>query len=112
MKWPDAILVTALPLVGAIIGSTFGPTLDYALRSRQMDIKMVGHAVDILKSDRKTGSGIVPARQWAVQVIDKFAFIHFSEQAKAALLHNSIAPGAFSTKDFSSGFDIARNPCK
>jgi hypothetical protein len=44
-------------------------------------------------------------------VIQKLSPVHLSEEAKTALIHNSIAPGAFS-RDFNSDFDIGRNPCK
>jgi hypothetical protein len=111
MKISDPIVVALIALVSAAIGSAVSPIIDAFVRTRVVNDKLVELAIDILKSDCKTAPGLVPARQWAVDVIQKLSPVHLSEEAKAALIHNSIAPGAFS-RDFNSDFDIGRNPCK
>ena len=110
MKIPEPIAVALIALVSAIIGGAVSPAVDALIRTRLVNDKLVELAIDILKSDCKTAPGLVPARPWAVDVIEKLSPVHLSEEAKAALAHNSIAPGAFSN-DFNSDFDIGRNPC-
>ena len=100
-------------LAGAIIAAVAGfagVVLENQWHNRDLDGRMVGLAIDVLKSDCKSAPGLMPAREWAVAIIQRFSAVPLDESAKAALVHNSIAPGAFSS-DFSSGFDIARNPC-
>ena len=97
-------------LVGTIIGVAGAPFVQAVLSQKYANDKMIELAVEILKSDCKSAPGLVPARPWAGSVIEKFSPVHLGEDAKAALLHNSIAPGSFDSS-FNSDFDIAKNPC-
>ena len=111
MKMHEPIVIALIALFGAVVGGMVSPIVDAFIRARVVNDKLVELAIDILKSDCKTAPGLVPARPWAVDVIQKLSPVHLSEEAKTALIHNSIAPGAFS-RDFNSDFDIGRNLCK
>jgi hypothetical protein len=110
MRLSESIVVALIALVAAALGSAVGPVIDAFVRARFVDDKMIELAVDILKSDCKAAPGLVPARGWAIDVIDKFSSVKMSVEAKTALAHNSITPGAFSS-GFSADFDISRSPC-
>jgi hypothetical protein len=110
MRARDAILAALIGLAGVVVGGIVTPTADAFLRTHVVNDKLVELAIDILKSDCKTVPGLVPARPWAVDVIDKLSPVPLSEDAKAALIQNSIAPGDFN-RDFGKDFVEARNPC-
>jgi hypothetical protein len=104
MKMHESIVIALIALFGAVVGGMVSPIVDAFIRARVVNDRLVELAIDILKSDCKTAPGLVPARPWAVDVIQKLSPVHLSEEARAALLHNSIAPGAFS-RDFNSDFE-------
>jgi hypothetical protein len=110
MRISESVLVALIALTSAAIGSAVGPFTDAFLRAHVLNDKMVELAVDILKSDCKNSPGLVPARKWAVDVISQLSSVKMGDDAKVALVQNSIAPGAFDSS-FSADFDIARNPC-
>lgn len=98
-------------LLGAIIGAVGAPFVQAVLSQKYANDKMVELAVEILKSDCKSAPGLVPARPWAVSVIEKFSPVQLGEDAKSALFHNSIVPGGFSTGFSGKDFDVGQNPC-
>jgi hypothetical protein len=111
MKVTEPIAVAMIAVVGGIAGAAIGPIAEAPEHSQEIHVKMIELAVDILKSTCTSDAGLVPAREWAVNLIDRYSPIPLSDQAKAAIVHNSIAPGAFDS-GFSSDFDIGRNPCE
>jgi hypothetical protein len=65
--------------------------LDYAVRQREMSIKMIEIAVGILTA--KPDDSIRPARKWAVQVISKYAAdmeVPIDEDVRRALYDNPL----------------------
>lgn len=98
-------------LLGAIIGAVGAPFVQAVLSQKYANDKMIELAAEILKSDCKSAPGLVPARPWAVSVIEKFSPVPLGEEAKSALLHNSITPGSFSTGFSGKDFDVGHNPC-
>jgi hypothetical protein len=115
---PDAAqtaIITAI--ISALVSLSVGLgtiATNYALTSRQNDEKMIELAVDILKANCTSNEGVVPARKWAVNVIQHFApsGVPLDEDTKKALLEVfALLPGSFS-KDFSSDFDVGpHSPC-
>lgn len=81
-------------------------------RNRDIDERMIGLAVDVLKSDCRSAPGLVPARRWAVSVIAHYSNdVPLQEDAREALAQNSVSPAEFN-KDFSSDFaSRPANPC-
>ena len=73
-----------IPLVSALIGGSAVALFGYLGTSREMDVKMVEIAVRIL-AEKPTDS-IIPAREWAVDVINKYSIVPVTPQTRAALL--------------------------
>ena len=97
-------------LLGAIIGAVGAPFVQAVLSQKYANDKMVELAVEILKSDCKTAPGLVPARPWAVSVIEDFSPVRLGEDAKSALLHNSIVPGGLRRQFQRQGFGGRQKP--
>jgi hypothetical protein len=70
---------------GAIIGGAMVAFVDYVVREREIDVKMVEIAVGLLREDPK--GPLQPARQWAVEVIDDLSGIKLTPAARAALVN-------------------------
>lgn len=84
-----AIFSIAVPLVSAALGaSAVVVAAEYNLTGtgRQMDVKMVEIAVGILSKEPK--DNIAPAREWAVDVIDHYAQVPLTPEARSALINN------------------------
>lgn len=108
---PEQIQGASIAAAAAIVGALTTAYVDYQLRSRGMDNKMVELAIDVLKADCKTEPGLVPARKWAVEVINHYATVKLEPDAQAALAQHSIGQGSFSSDFSPKDFDVARNPC-
>jgi hypothetical protein len=74
-----------IAVLAGVVGAGVTAYVDYQLRTRDMDIKMVELAIDVLKSDCKIEPGLVPARKWAVEVINHYATVELEPDAQAAL---------------------------
>lgn len=69
--------------LGVLIGGGIAAITSYVVNERQIDVKMIEIAVDILKQD--PNGGLQPARKWAVDVIRKNASPRLSDAAYEAL---------------------------
>lgn len=105
----NAVRTAAIAGVSAIVGALIGAWLDYAVREREMDIKMVEIAVGILRAE--PSEGIRPAREWAVNIISYYSpEVPLSAKARDALIQNRVDPferqetGAFGSGAFGSPF--------
>jgi ABC-type phosphate/phosphonate transport system permease subunit len=79
-------------LIGAVLGGAVGPVVQAILAQKYANDKMIELAVEILKSDCKSAPGLVPAKPWAVSVVERFSPVQLGKDAKSALLRNPI-PG-------------------
>jgi hypothetical protein len=75
-------------LLGVLIGGGLAAITSYVVNERQVDVKMIEIAVDILKQD--PNGGLQPARKWAVDVIRKNASPRLSDAAYEALTKCSL----------------------
>ena len=75
--------VALVGFLGAVVGGGIVAVANYVVNERQIDVKMIEIAVDILKQD--PNGGLQPARKWAVDVIQKNASPRLSDAAYEAL---------------------------
>jgi hypothetical protein len=82
----NSSVTTALIAAGfGLVGGLIGGALDYVVREREINVKMVEIAVGLLREDPK--GRLQPAREWAVQVIDDNSDTPLSDAARQALLN-------------------------
>ncbi len=67
-------------LIGVIAGSLIAGGFAFLNTSREMDVKMVEIAVGILSQEPK--ENIAPAREWAVDVIERNANVTPSQEVR------------------------------
>ena len=84
------IRVVVISAVTALITSGLVAVIDYTVREREMDIKMMEIAVGLLKEP--ADGPLQPARKWAVDVISYYSKggVPLSSEANVALGGNSI----------------------
>jgi hypothetical protein len=80
-----SITVAGLSLIGAIISAFYS----YSNRNRELDIRLVEIGIGILRADPKE-TGISPAREWALRVIEENSGLQFSEDDRRALLNKPL----------------------
>jgi hypothetical protein len=96
------LLVAAL--VGAVITIAVG-YFGYASKNEALHVRFVELAIGILRTDPKEGTA--PAREWAINVIEKNSGVNFSAEDRAALLSKPIlSKGIWLGKDLSDDPDV------
>ncbi len=75
-----------VPFIYAAIGGLVVAVPTYLSSNRQMDVKMLEIAVNILS--QKPETNIQPARYWAVDVIKAYSKVTLSPEVQAALIEN------------------------
>lgn len=81
----DGMKVALIGAIGAVIGGLIVASFDYVAREREIDVKMVEIAVELLKED--PNGPLQPARKWAVDVIQKHSDPRLSDSAYQALIN-------------------------
>jgi hypothetical protein len=82
-----------VPLLSALVGGLVVAIPTYLSSNRQIDVKMVEIAVNIL--GQKPEPNIQPARYWAVDVIKAYSKVPLSPEVQAALIENrAFAPSS------------------
>ena len=76
-----AIIASVSGLFGVLVGAW----LDYSVREREIDVKMIEIAVGLLKENPK--GPLQPARRWAVELIDHYSDVKLHDEARAVLLN-------------------------
>jgi hypothetical protein len=59
-------------------------------KSRELDIRMVEIALSLLKPDPNTDPNKVGAREWAINVMEKYSGVRFSEAARKSIIATSV----------------------
>ena len=80
-----ALSVAGLAFAGSIISSLY----TYTNRNRELDIELVKLGVGILRADPKE-TQTNGAREWAIQIIERYSGQPFSEEAKKQLLQSKL----------------------
>jgi hypothetical protein len=87
----DGTQVATISAAGlALIGSIASGFYAFKNRNRELDIKLVEIGIGILRADPKE-TQVKAARGWAVQVIENYSHVKFSEADKATLLNKPLA---------------------
>jgi hypothetical protein len=82
----DGTQIATMSAAGlALIGSLASGFYTYTNRNRELDIRLVEIGINILRADPKQ-TDLKAARGWAVQVIEDYSKVKFSEADRAALL--------------------------
>lgn len=89
MTWKEWFIGLAGIVIGAASTVAVGG-LEYYAKDREMDIRMIEIALDILRE--KPESEIRAAREWAVDLIDSHSpkALKFSQQARDYLIDNKV----------------------
>ena len=98
-----ALSAAALPVVIAIIGNSFSAST----KEKEIRLKTVEIAVNVLSQDPKTNTALPQLREWAINVVDSYSGIPLSALAREELLKNPL-PSKESAKVIellSSGFE-------
>lgn len=112
------VALLALGGIGALLGAVATVSvgiLDYLHKSDELRVHMVEVAVGILRADPK--DDVVAARGWALDVIQKYSEVQFSEEDRSVLLKRPliVKPVSFSDGTFfsdGSGFAPPSSPPK
>lgn len=78
----------AIGALVAALSASAGAGVTFLNTNREMDVKMVEIAVGILSQEPK--ANIAPAREWAVDLISRYAEVKPSPEVRAALIGNSV----------------------
>lgn len=82
------MLNTISAVIVALATGVVGAWLGYSSSNREIDVKMIEIAVGILSQEPE--SNIAPAREWAVDVITRYADPKPSESVRKALVNNRV----------------------
>jgi hypothetical protein len=96
------VLAALFTLLGAVIATFITSYYGSLSKDRELNIRLVEIGISILRADPKK-EDISPARQWAIEVIQRNSGVAFSSDDRAALLHKPIITGYDAT--FSGGYD-------
>ena len=78
------VAVGALALMGALATGWFS----LASKDQELRVHLVEIAIGILRADPK--EDVAPARQWAIDVIERDSGVRFTPEDRAALLHKAV----------------------
>jgi hypothetical protein len=95
----DGTQIATMSAAGlALVGSLASGFYTYANRNRELDIRLVEIGIGILRADPKE-TDLKAARGWAVQVIEDYSKVKFSDADRAALLDKPLLyrPTIFTT---------------
>jgi hypothetical protein len=84
------IIVAGIALAGSVVSAFY----TYTSRNRELDIKLVEIGIGILRADPKETGGVTAARGWAVQVIENYSRVRFSDEDRKALLESPLLYGS------------------
>jgi len=80
-----SISVAAIAFAGSVVSAFYA----YSNRNREMDIKLIEIGIGILRTDPKE-TGISPAREWALRVIEENSGLKFNADDRQALLNKPL----------------------
>ncbi len=83
-----ALLISIAGAVGAVLGATLSPIVNYLVNERQMDVKMVEIGIGILRAPPKEDIAVI--RGWAIDVIERNSGRRFTDAQRAALLKQEL----------------------
>jgi hypothetical protein len=89
MRFKGTEIATMVAAGLALIGAAISGFYTYANRNRELDIRLVEIGIGILRADPKE-TNLKAARGWAVQVIEDYSKVKFSEADRAALLEQPL----------------------
>jgi len=89
MPFKATEIVSLSVAVLAFAGSLTSAFYTYSNRNREMDIKLVEIGIGILRADPKE-TGLTAARGWAVDVIEHYSGLRFSDSDRATLLQRPL----------------------
>jgi len=79
------VLVAIIACAGVVISALYS----YTNRNRELDIELIKIGIGILRADPKE-TQTVGARAWAIEIIEKYSGLQFSQQAKTELLKDRL----------------------
>jgi|SRR4030088_599791 hypothetical protein len=99
-----SLTVAFLAFLSAIVSAFY----TYTNRNRELDIKIVEMGISILRADPKE-TQTQGAREWAIQVIERFSGETFSKEAKSELLKYKLdfQPSGYT---YNPGYDSTYSP--
>lgn len=98
-EWAKVIVGGVIGAVGLAVAAFATGWFGYASKNEELHVHLVEIAFGILEADPK--QGVSPARGWAIEVIENNSGVKFSDEDRAALLHQPIeSSGLAWKKDF------------
>jgi hypothetical protein len=79
------VVVAGLALAGAVATGWFG----FASKDQELRVHLVEIAIGILRAD-PSKEDVAPARQWAIDIIERDSGVKFTPEDRAALLHKAV----------------------
>lgn len=80
-----SVIVALIACAGAIVSAVYS----YTNRNRELDIELIKIGISILRADPKE-TQTEGAREWAIQVVERYSHQPFSIDAKDQLLKNKL----------------------
>jgi hypothetical protein len=81
-----ALSAAATPLVIAVVGNSFNASM----KEKELRLKTVEIAVNVLSQDPKVDASLPQLRDWAITVIDSYSGIPLTASAREELLKNPL----------------------
>lgn len=88
--WESGAITAAIAALAAVIVGTGGVVVNYWTAAKTFDAKMVEIGVNILATDPGK-TDVVPAREWAIGLVEDHSGRRFTDDDRAKLLHSPIA---------------------
>ena len=87
--WWEMAAPAAIAALAAVIVGLLSALVNYWAASRTFDAKMVEIGVSILATDPGK-TDVVPAREWAIGLVEDHSGRRFTDEDRAKLLHSPI----------------------
>jgi hypothetical protein len=91
-----AITGAGIACLGAVVSALVPTIYNYSTQNRELDIKLIKIGVGILGSDPKA-SPVNGARDWAIEIVERYSGVPFSGEAKRQLQQNRLPAAPAST---------------
>ena len=85
-NWDKAKIIFQIVAIISII--IYGHIINSSLKEREMDLKIVQVAVDILRTEPNDNTVIL--REWAIEIVNNLSGVPLNEQVKQELLNKQL----------------------
>lgn len=88
--WVTAASLIAVPITVALITTVVTQHYTATEKSRDQDIRMIEIGLSLVKPDPNVDPKQIGAREWAIDVMERFSGVKFSDAARKSIVETSV----------------------